>query len=98
MKVQSTEHIQKLYNSGKKAPVKPAKEEKGEIVATGIGISIRHKGESENVIQKNSPTDPLVSKKILDALDLGLVTFKQEERDALATILHEQAEMVRKKR
>lgn len=97
MKVQSTEHIQKLYNSGKKPETKANAESKGEVIATGIGISIRHKGDSENVIQQNSPTDPLVSKKILDALDLGLVNFEQGERDALASILYEQAEMVRKK-
>lgn len=64
------------------------------IISTGIGVSIRHKGEGENVIGDNNPESPLVSKKILDSLSLGLVNFSQEERDCIATILSDKAKKV----
>lgn len=62
-----------------------------DLIATGIGISIRHKGQGESVIGDNNPDSPIVSKKILDSLSLGLINFSQEERDCLATILSDKA-------
>lgn len=65
-----------------------------QLIATGIGVSIRYKGEGESVVADNNPDSPLVSKKILDSLNLGLINFSQEERDVIATILSEKAKKV----
>ncbi len=62
-----------------------------QLIATGVGVSIRHKGQGESVIGDNNPDSPIVSKKILDSLSLGLINFSQEERDCLASILSDKA-------
>ncbi len=68
------------------------------ILATGIGIDIRSKGTPENVVKENNPDDPIVSKKILDALSLDLISFSQKERDTLASILGDKAKKVTENR
>lgn len=68
------------------------------VIATGIGIDIRSKGQQENVIKDNDPDNPLVAKKVLDALSLDLINFNQKERDTLANILEGRAHEVRAKR
>lgn len=85
---QSTTYSHKL------SPSSPKEGKPSNVIATGIGISIRHKGEPENVIQKNDPKDPLVAKKILDSLNLGLINFDQRERDGIAAILSGRAQKV----
>ncbi len=80
----------------KKAPVQ--KPDAKKIIATGTGISIRKKGAPAHVISKNDPKDPLVSKKILDSLNLGLINFDQRERDTIAKILVGKSNQVKSKR
>ena len=60
-------------------------------LATGTGIDIRLKKAPNNIIKKNTPDDPIVAKKILDSLSLGLISFNQDERDTLANILMDKA-------
>ncbi|MCK5882078.1 MAG: hypothetical protein KAG61_00195 [Bacteriovoracaceae bacterium] len=68
------------------------------IIATGVGIDIRSKGTFESVIKDNNPDDPIVSKKVLDALSLNLIKFNQREREALSAILGGKAKTVRESR
>ena len=67
------------------------------IMATGTGIKINIKESLDrkdqieknfSVLENNDPKDPLVSKRILDSLDIGLIKFNQKERDALARIMN----------
>lgn len=62
--------------------------ENKQVIATGVGVDIRKKSQLNSVIKDNSPDDPIVSKKILDSLDLGFIKFNQKERDALAKIMN----------
>lgn len=68
------------------------------VIATGIGLDIRSKGTSENIVKENNPDDPIVAKKVLDALSLDLIRFSQKEREALSSILGEKAKAVRESR
>ena len=79
----------KIQPNLQNAPVNQSRKRPQTPIATGLGIAIRDKVElsNPNPIQKNNPENPLVSKKILDALDLGLIDFTQDERDAIAKIM-----------
>ena len=90
MKVSSTinTHIQTLKPQARLERKAPS------LIATGIGIDIRHKGAAESVVKENDPNDPLVAKKVLDALSLDLINFSQKERNTLASILGGRAEAV----
>lgn len=68
------------------APALPSLKE--EVMATGTGLVVEDKVAIKSDIKKNDPSDPLVAKKILDSLDMGFINFKQEERDALDSILN----------
>jgi hypothetical protein len=69
----------------------PKQNMKSTVMATGTGIVVHDKNEVRGVIQKNDPSDPAVSKKILDSLDLGFIDFSQEERDVIAKIMMDKA-------
>lgn len=71
-----------FIQANRKPPQKP------QIIATGTGVIIRKSPFVDSPIKENKPNDPLVSKKILDSLDLGFIEFNQQERDALAKILN----------
>lgn len=84
-----------------KSEAKPTKQSSQvpakQILATGIGVDIRSPSTLDSAIKENRPNDPMVPKKVLDALDIGLINFSQKERDTLADILMGQAEEVRQK-
>lgn len=93
MKVEST--FPTLESSKKYQNSRRAKENSSDddsrVIATGVGVDIRSKNQLNSVIKKNSPDDPIVSKKILDSLDLGFINFSQKERDTLAKIMNKQS-------
>ena len=48
-------------------------------------------------IKENNPDNPVVSKKVLDSLDMGMINFNQKERDTLAQILSDKAQKAKAK-
>ena len=70
------------------------KKQASTTIATGTGIRIHDKNEVNNTIGKNQPNDPVVSKKILDSLSLGLINFSQKERDIIAKIMMNKSSML----
>lgn len=62
-----------------------------------IKLEIRANIIPEYSIQENNPSDPLVSKKILDSLNSGIINFDQDERDHISSILNKKADIIRKR-
>jgi hypothetical protein len=61
-------------------------------------IQINSKKNDTLIVAKNTPSDPTVSTKVLDSLNLGMINFNQKERDTLATIMGDKANAVKENR
>jgi hypothetical protein len=92
MKVDGSPPQFRINKSTTHTPKSEVVDGQGQKKDTYVKISFRPR---EKVIKKNSPDDPLVSKKILDSLDVGMIQFSQKERDTLAKVLGAEAERVR---
>ena len=61
-------------------------------------VEIHFKKMDHLKVQKNDPTDPMVSAKVLNSLNSKFIDFSQKERDTISTIMQNKAEAVNAKR
>lgn len=59
-------------------------------------VEVRFKKIDHLKVGDNNPDRPLVSTKIIDSLNSGMIKFDQKERDVIAKILESRAEGIRK--
>lgn len=107
MKIQSSDPSTLQFNkSGQNRSSAPGQKQVRSFVNTRLDIGnlkdrvLINKSEGiikEFSIKENNPENPVVSKKVLDSLSLGMVNFNQKERDTLATILSQKSESVKAK-